>query len=197
MQFVTRSALCLGALVLLGWSSRATAQARKLELGGFGGSYVPTNDDGIEKTIRDASRRGSLAYGGRLTYWTSKAVGVEVTGGYSPARVSVTAVRGTFPRSTDLWFGSGKVALNLTPGSNGLGFALSGGLSVLHTQGTVIDPAVGATDVGGVGGLSVRVPAFGVIIRGDLEDYFYGGDFGKGNKFTQDLVLSAGVSFRF
>lgn len=187
----------LGLAALTLWASPALGQKGGLELNIFGGGYVPTNDEGIEQAIRDATRRGSLLYGGRLTYWTGKAVGLEVTGAFSPARVAVTSNRGRFPRSTDLWLGTGKLMVNLTPGSRLIGLGIGGGVSALHSGSLVRDPDLSATEIGGVGGLSVRI-AVGenVALRGDLEDLFYGGDFGKGNKFTQDLLLSVGLALK-
>ncbi len=175
----------------------ALGQTSGLEVNLFGGGYIPTNDVGIERAIRDAKRRGSLLYGGRLAYWTGRTVGLELTGGYSEAKVLVTSGAGTLPRGTDLFLGTGKVVWNLTPGSRLVGVAVGGGLSVLRNAKLVTDPTESGTEIGGVGGVSVRI-AVGenVAIRGDLEDLFYGGDFGKGNKFTQDLLLSVGLALK-
>jgi hypothetical protein len=197
MRLLTGSALCLGALVLLATPTQANAQDKKVELGAFAGWYLPTDDEGLQTGTRDASRRGSFAYGGRLTYWTSKSLAVEFTGGYSPARVTVQAVLGRFPRSTDLVFGSGKLMWNITPDRKGLGIVLGGGAAVLHVQNTVAQPDESTTDIGGVASAGLRLPIRGLILRGDAEAYLYGGDFGRGSKFTQDLVFSGGVSIPF
>ena len=197
MRLLTGSALCVGALVLLAMPSQASAQGKKVELGAFAGLYLPTDDEGLQTGTRDASRRGSVAYGGRLTYWTSKSLAVEVTGGYSPARATVQAVLGRFPRSTDLWFGSGKLMWNVTPNRSGLGIVLGGGAALLHVGHTVADPNESTTDIGGIASAGLRLPIRGLILRGDADAYLYGGDFGRGNKFTQDLVFSGGVSIPF
>ena len=197
MRLLTGSALCVGAFVLLAVPTQASAQDKRVELGAFAGWYLPTDDEGLQTGTRDASRRGSIAYGGRLTYWTSKSLAVEFTGGYSPARVTVQAVLGRFPRSTDLWFGSGKLMWNLTPDRSGLGVVLGGGAAVLRVQNSVAEPDEGSTDIGGVASAGLRLPIWGVILRGDAEVFLYGGDFGRGSKFTQDLVLSGGVAIPF
>jgi hypothetical protein len=193
---VTRSWLTGLAAVAIQAGS-AAGQSRGLELNLHGGYYVPTNDEGIERAIRDAKRRGSLLYGGRLTYWTGRTLGVEASAGYSEAKVLVTTGAGTFPRGTDLWYGTGKLMLNLTPGSKGLGIAVGGGVAYLRSGKLVTDPTKSGSEVGGVGGLSVRLQVGdNVALRGDIEDLFYGGDFGKGNKFTQDLLLSVGLAIK-
>ena len=187
----------VGLVAVVLQASPLRGQTRGLELGLYGGYYVPTNNEGIERAIRDAKRRGSLLYGGRLTYWTGRTLGVEVSGGYSQAKVLVASAAGTFPRGTDLLFGTGKLMFNLTPGSKFLGVAVGGGVSALHNGSLVTDPTKSGTEMGGVGGLSVRIHVGDhVALRGDLEDLFYGGDFGTGNKFTQDLLLSVGVALK-
>jgi hypothetical protein len=197
MRLLKNSAWCLAAAALLGLPGQLAAQGKKVELGAFAGLYQPTDKEGLEAGTRQAERRGSLAYGGRLTYWTSKSLGVELTGGYSPARVRVASSRGIFPHSTDQVFGAGKLAINLTPARTGLGLAVSGGVGVLHTGKTIPDRTESKTNVGGVAGATIRYPLWGALLRLDAEDYLYSGDFGKGSKFTQDLVLSGGISLRF
>lgn len=177
-------------------ATSAAAQAKGLELNLFGGGYIPTNNDGLQDALRDAERRGSLLYGGRVTIW-GRVVGLEFTGGFSPARVSVESQRGRFPRSTDVAFGTGKVMLNLTPGSKLIGLAVGAGAAYLRTGSLVRDPDLSESDLGGVVGGSVRISlGENVALRGDLEDLFYGGDFGRGSKFTHDLLLSAGLAIK-
>jgi hypothetical protein len=174
-----------------------TAQEKGVEVNAFGGWFAPTATEGLQGT-RAALRRGSLAVGGRLTYWTGRALAVEFTGAFSPAKVRVTATTGSFPRSTEVILGSGKLLFNLTPGSTALGIAIGAGPAIIRAKNTVVDPTQSTTDFGGVGGIAVRLGiGENVALRGDFEDYFYGGDFGRGSKFTQDLVLSGGLSFRF
>ena len=195
-----RTTVVRGALVIgfwLGGASLARAQSKGVELNGFFGIYGPTAKEGLEGT-REALRRGSAAFGGRLTYWTGKALGLEFTGAFSPARVRVTAGLGQFARSTAVAMGSGKLMFSLTPGSKLIGIALGGGVAGIHTGKTVADPTKSATDIGGVGGVSLRINVGeNVALRGDFEDYFYNGNFGRGAKFTQDLVLSGGLSIKF
>jgi hypothetical protein len=175
------------------------AQNKQFELGGFGGWYLPTKEEGLQASgNRDVHRRGSIAFGGRFTYWTTKSVGLEFTGGFSPARVSVLSTVGRFPHSTNLLMGSGKVVLNLIPTSSSFGLVIGGGLAGLHVQKSVADPTVSQTNVGGIGSAGLRIPVFGrAVLRGDVDAYLYNGDFGLGGKFTQDLVFSGGLSLRF
>jgi hypothetical protein len=199
MRVLTRGVLCVGALVLLGSPSRVAAQAKQFELGPFAGWYLPTKEEGLQTSgNRDVHRRGSIAFGGRFTYWTTKSLGLELTGGFSPARVSVQSTVGRFPHSTDLLMGSGKVVLNLIPTSSSVGLVVGGGVAVLHVNKSVIDPTKSKTNIGGIGSAGLRIPVFGrAVLRGDVDAYLYNGDFGLGSKFTQDLVFSGGLSVRF
>ncbi len=199
MRSMIRGLVALALVAVVGSSGvrAAAAQVKGIELNGFAGLYAPTDDQGLQGT-KAALRKGSLAFGGRLTYWTSKALGVEFTGGFSPARVSVASASGTFPRSTQVAFGSAKLMANLTPGSKFLGLAIGGGAAAVHAGKSVVDNTKASTDVGGVGGLALRLHlGENVALRGDFEDYFYKGNFGKGSKFTQDLVVSGGLSIKF
>ncbi len=183
-------------LGLIGAGS-ASAQTRGVEFTGFGGLYAPTTTGGLEGT-RAALRRGSLAFGGRVTYWTGKALGLEVTGAFSPARIRVSGAVGQFPRSTAVALGSGKVIFNLTPGSKLIGIALGGGVAGVHAAKSVADRNSSQTDIGGVADVALRLHlGDNVALRADFEDYFYNGNFGRGAKFTQDLVVSAGLAVRF
>ena len=196
MRAMARIAM-VGAVMAAGAVGPARAQSRGLELNGFGGLYVPTNNKGIQNAVLEARRRGSLLYGGRLTFWTGKAVGLEFTGAFSPARISVVSGAAKFPRSTYLAYGSGKVMFNLTPGSKLIGLGVGGGVAFLHNRKTLVDPAQSSSDFGGVGGVSLRIGVGeNVALRGDLEDLFYGGNFGTGKKFTQDILLSVGLALK-
>lgn len=190
-----RAAVLLAVLALPG---TARAQESKVELALFGGGLVPTEDKGLQDAVRDVTRRGSLTGGGRLTFRASSSLGIELVGAFSPADVRQRAAAGTFKRSSDLFLGAGKLALNLTPGSRGLGILISGGAAALRYGKTVADPDEAETHMGGVVGLALRLPVgTRVAIRGDAEDFIYRADFGLGKKTTQDLLLSAGLSIGF
>jgi hypothetical protein len=194
-----RAGRALAILAALALPGTVRGQERSVELVPFAGWLVPIEKDGLENAIRQATRRGTFALGARLTVWTSSVLGVELTGGFSGADVRVAAASGSvFPRSTDLWFGSAKLAFNLTPGSGGLGVVLSGGAAGLRIGQPVPDPDTPETRIGGVVGLGLRLPFIGGLsIRGDIEDFIYQADFGLGKKTAQDLVLSAGLIIGF
>jgi hypothetical protein len=191
----------LGSLVLaLAVLAPAAAHAQRsgVELTLFAGGLVPTEDKGLQDAVRDVTRRGSLAGGARLTLWASDALAVEFAGAFSPADVRQQANTGTFKRGTDLFLGAGKLALNLTPGSRGLGVLVSGGAAALRYGASVADPDDAKTHVGGVVGIGLRLPfATNVALRVDAEDFIYRADFGLGRKTVQDLLLSAGLALAF
>ena len=188
----------IGAGFVFFLAGSAAAQEKGLEFNAFAGAYAPTRTEGLQGTL-EAVRRGSLAYGGRVTFWGASALGFEATGVFSPARIRVTARSGNqFARSTGFLGGAAKLMFNLTPRSTGLGIALGAGPAAIHTFETVANPDASTTDVGGVGGLALRLNVGeNVALRGDVEDWFYNGNFGRGGKLTHDFVLSAGLSIRF
>jgi len=193
-------AMPVAGLLWWGTPSVGSAQAKGVELSGFAGGHFPTDKDGLEGT-RVARRRGSLAYGGRLTYWTSPKVGLELAGTFSPARITVTTSLGSrFARSTNVFAGAGKVMLNLMPTSNPLAIFIGGGLAVVHTGSPIGVPGTDArNDIGGVGDIGLRFKlGENVFLRGDAEGYFYNTNFGLADDtFAKDFVLSGGLSLHF
>ncbi|MGE0442701.1 MAG: hypothetical protein AB7L66_12205 [Gemmatimonadales bacterium] len=189
----------LAAGLMAGAVGSAQAQSRGIEVNGFAGLYAPTKTDGLEGT-REALRRGSLAFGGRLTYWTGASLGVEGVAMFSPARARITANSGSqFARSTKVLAVGGKVMLNLTPKSNLLGIALGAGPTMVRTTSPLApDRDAAKSEIGGVGGLALRIHlGENLALRGDAEDYFYSTDLGFGKKLTHDVVLSGGLSIHF
>jgi len=199
MQGITRRLVggSVAMLLGLGLTQSAAAQTKGIELNGFAGLYAPTPTDGQQDALQ-AVRRGSLAFGGRVTYWTGKTLGVEFTGAFSPARVKVATVGAAYAHSTRFLAGSGKLMFNLTPSSKLLGIAVGAGPAYIHIDKTVIDPTASTSKVGGVGGVSVRIRlADQLSLRGDAEDYLYSADFGKGSKTANDIWLTGGISIHF
>jgi len=188
----------LAAALLALAPATSFAQQKKVELTLFGGLYAPTDKDAQDAGDRPATRKSSAALGGRLAFWGSRSLGVEVTAGFSPARALVQANSGSvFARGTDLAFGSAKVAFNLTPASK-LGVILSGGVAGLRPGSPLGDQTDKSTAFGGVGGLTLR---FGVgenvALRGDAEGFAYSADYGLGKKSTADLMVSGGLIIAF
>ncbi|MEZ4586257.1 MAG: hypothetical protein R2909_07650 [Gemmatimonadales bacterium] len=188
----------LAAALLVAAPAVSSAQQKMVELTLFGGAYFPTSDEALDAGDRPATRRSSAALGGRLAFWGSRSLGVELTAGFSPARALVDANSGSrFARGTDLAFGSAKLAFNLAPASK-LGVIVSGGVAGLRPGSPLGDQAEKSTAIGGVAGLTLR---FGVgenvALRGDAEGYAYSADFGLGKKGTTDLMFSGGLVIAF
>lgn len=190
-------AALVASLVVAG-STGLSAQAKGLEINGFAGTYTPTTKDGRQGNLV-AERRGSLAYGGRLSYWSGGLLGFEATGAFSPARVRVTGTGGSrVARSTKVLMGGGKLMFNLTPSTSRLGFAVGGGPAYIRTKSSVMVAGARSTAVGALGGIALRLNlGENVALRGDLEDYLYKDDFGLGKVTTHDLLLSGGLSLHF
>jgi hypothetical protein len=156
------------------------------------GAYVPTSNS-IGSLGEDLSRDVSVAGGARLTFWGSRNLGFEVTGGYAPSKIGDQTVN----ESVDLLLANARLMLALSPVTNSVGFYIAGGPALLARGSNPFDDDQSSTDLGGTLGLGFR---FGggenskVGFRLDLEDYLYNGDFGGGDDFQNDLVASLGVS---
>ncbi|MHB1329293.1 MAG: porin family protein [Gemmatimonadales bacterium] len=176
----------------------AAAQKKGIELNGFAGLYAPLEENAREGT-REAVRRGSLAFGGRLGYWTGGLVGVEAVGAFSQARMRVTLNSGSqFARGTYFGAAGGKLMLNLTPKSSLLGLAVGGGPALIMFGKSVTAADEKDSFGGGVAGVTLRLNVGeNVALRGDAEDFFYSADFGLGKKLRHDILLSGGISIQF
>ena len=184
-------------VALLGAVGVAPAVAQ----GGFSvtpwaGAYVPTRNS-FSTLGSDIKRDNSFIAGARLTFWGHSPIGLEITGGFAPARVHVSGTGTTIngDRNTQVFVGGAKVMLGLSPATSRLGFFISGGPSIIRRGKDVANNDQSTTDWGGVGGLGVRIPfSASVGLRIEAEDYFYGGNFDGSRKFQNDLVLSAGLA---
>jgi hypothetical protein len=190
-------ALSLAALLV---PALVHAQQSKVEISLFAGNHFATDNAARQLPDRPAQRRPSLASGARVTLWATDALNVEFTGGYSSARVLVTAASGSrFARSTDVLFGSAKLAYSLLPSTSSFGLLLSGGIATLRADKTVADASMSDSRFGGVGGLGLRVPigSSKIAVRGDAEGFVYSADYGLGKKTAFDVMLTAGLVIGF
>ena len=170
-----------------------TAEAQGVDLVPWAGAYIPTRNS-VSDLDNALSRDVSVIGGARLTFWGSKHLGFEAVGGYAPAKVSGSTINET---NTNLLVASARLLLALTPPSSRVGFYIAGGPALLTRGKNTFDNDRSSTDFGGNAGIGFRF-ALGEsgnsAIRLDLEDYFYDGDFGTGNKFQNDLVASLGLA---
>lgn len=185
----------LHAAVMLAAAIPASAAAQGgVNLVPWAGIYVPTSNS-VGDLGQDISRDVSVIGGARLTFWGSGHLGLEVTGGYAPAKIGDETLNQT--GNTDLLLANARLLLALSPVTNSVGFYLAGGPALLARGSNPFDDDRSSTDLGGALGLGFR---FGggensrVGFRIDLEDYLYNGDFGGGDDFQNDLVASLGVS---
>jgi hypothetical protein len=187
------TALIAAAMLATSIPSSAAAQGG-VELAPWAGVYVPTSNS-VGDLGQDISRDVSVIGGARLTFWGTGNLGLEVTGGYAPAKIGDETLNET--GNTDLLLANARLLLALSPVTNNVGFYLAGGPALLARGSNPFDDDRSSTDLGGVLGLGLR---FGggensrVGFRIDLEDYLYNGDFGGGDEFQNDLVASVGVS---
>jgi hypothetical protein len=184
----------LAAVAILATTVAPVASAQGgVNLVPWAGIYVPTSNS-FSTLTDDFSRDVSVIGGARLTFWGSKHLGFEVTGGYAPAKVGGTTINQT---NTNLLVANARLLLALTPVTSKVGVYLGGGGALLTRGRNTFDDRRSNTDLGGTVGLGFR---FGsgdnsrVGLRLDIEDYLYNGNFGGGNNFQNDLVTSLGVS---
>jgi hypothetical protein len=159
----------------------------------WAGAYIPTKNK-ISDIDNALSRDVSVIGGARLTFWGTGILGFEATGGYAPAKIADETINET--RNTNLLVASGRLLLALSPVTNPVGFYIGAGPALLTRGRNTFDDDKSKTDFGGTAGLGVR---FGLnetgrtALRLDLEDYFYNGDLGGGDKFQNDIVASLGL----
>ena len=185
--------LVAATIVATATAPSAAAQGG-VELTPWVGAYIPTSND-FPRLTDDFSRNVSGIGGARLTFWGSRNLGFEVTGGYSPAKVAGETVN---EANTNLLRGQCPAA----PG------AYAGHQQRRRVRGRrwrAADPwqqylrrRQSSTDLGGHAWDWASASAVATItgsgFRLDIEDYLYNGDFGGGDDFQNDLVTSLGVS---
>jgi hypothetical protein len=189
----TMSGLVVAALASLVVATPAAAQGG-VELVPWAGVYIPTSNS-VGALDQDISRDVSVAGGARLTFWGTRNLGFEVTGGYAPAKIGDETINET--GNTDLLLANARLLLALTPVTNRVGFFIAGGPALLTRGSNPFDDDRSSTDIGGNLGIGLRIGGgenSRVGFRIDLEDYLYNGDFGGGDDFQNDLVASLGVS---
>jgi hypothetical protein len=187
------------ALALMCAAAPAPAAAQSGSIGVWGGVFTPlkTNPDlgSIGGTIE---RKNSFIGGARLTFWGTNILGLELVAGYTPANVSVAGSTVNGNRKLNELVGGAKLMLGLTPAMSPVGFHIGVGPAFIRRGKDVGDPNRSESNFGGVAGAGLRIPISQSLgLRIDAEDYFYGGDFGGGKDFTNDLVLSAGLHLNF
>ncbi len=190
-----RRAAGLALAVALGAAAANPAVAQGgINIVPWAGVYIPTSNS-VSSLGDDISRDVSVIGGARLTFWGTKRIGFEVTGGYAPAKIGNETINQT--GNTDLLLANARLLLAIVPPTSGVGVYLGGGGALLTRGSNPFDDDRSSTDFGGTVGLGFR---FGgnnnsrVGLRLDLEDYLYNGDFGGGNDFQNDLVASLGLS---
>ena len=163
----------------------------------WGGIYVPTRN-AFSTLGTDIKRSNSFVGGARLTVWGRSLFGVELSAGLAPARTTIAGATLNGSRNTNVFLGSVKLAIGISPASSPVGFSIGLGPAVIRRGHDLFRQDQSVTDLGGVIGAGVRVPlASHVGLRLDAEDYLYGGDFDGSRKFQNDLVLSVGLSLAF
>jgi hypothetical protein len=185
--------MVLGALSL---AARPAAAQGSMSLTPWAGIYVPTKNE-FSSVDTDLKRNNAFMAGARLTFWGNRPLGLELTGGYSPANVEVAGGTINEDKNTNVFVGSAKLLLGISPASSSFGLYLGGGPALIRRGEDVTEESESATDWGGVLGAGLRLPlGSSVGLRIDLEDYLYDGDFSGDDDFQNDLVLSAGLSVR-
>ena len=196
MRYPTRI-LGAGALLGLALVTRPAVAQGSLTLTPYAGAFVPTNNE-FSSVGNDIKRNNSFIAGARLTFWGNSPFGLELTGGYAPARVEVAGATINRDRRTNVFLGSARLMLGVSPATSALGLYLSAGPAVIRRGDDVTSESGSQTDFGGTVGAGLRLPlGQGVGLRFDVEDYLYNGDFSGNDDFQNDLVLSTGLSIRF
>jgi hypothetical protein len=189
-------ALLVAALAALGLGPGAR-QLGAQGLTPYAGIYVPTNNS-FSSVGSDIKRNNAFVGGARLTFWGKSPLGLEVAGAYSPADVDVAGATVNGTQSTNVFLASLKLMLGVSSAVSPVGFFVGAGPALIRRGKDVTQQSQSQTDFGGVVGAGLHVPIGKTLgLRLDGEDYMYGGDFGTGKEFQNDLVLDAGLSIGF
>lgn len=163
----------------------------------WAGIYVPTRNS-FSSVGNDIKRKNSFIGGARLTFWGKSPLGIELSAGYSPARIRVAGATVNADRNSKVFLAGLKLMAGVSPASSGVGIYLGAGPAVIRRGEDVLHTGTSQTDFGAVAGAGIRFPlAHAISVRFDAEDYLYGGDFDGSKSFQNDLALSAGLSFTF
>ncbi|MGH7613636.1 MAG: hypothetical protein ACREMW_06295 [Gemmatimonadales bacterium] len=194
---------------------RAAGAQAKFEVTPFLGSFYAlaklctdcnANNDGSNFEGRQLN---SAVFGGRLSYWVSRTIGVEAAFGYTPSRVEEREDLAQ-PGFSQAVSATGTIMmvngrLLFRPARTNLHFILGGGIVsrsgelwklLKDNQGTKL------TSVGGVLGMGVRAsvtPRFSLNISAEANLYSFDPTFGvgadpsNGSQLQADLLVSVGV----
>ena len=163
-------------------------------IGAWAGIFVPTNNS-FSSVGNDIKLNNAAIAGLRLTFWGKHPLGLELSGGYSPANVTVAGATINGDHNTNVFLGALKLMLGQSPASGHAGLYLGAGPAIIRQGVDVLDEGTSQTNWGGVIGVGFHLPlGHTVQVRFDAEDYLYGGDFDGTTSFQNDLVLSAGVT---
>ena len=192
-----RAVAVLVAVLELALGARPALAQGAVSFTPYAGIFVPTNNSFAELG-NDIKRNNSFVGGARLTFWGKRPVGFEISAGYTPARIKVAGATINGTRNSNVFLGSLKLMLGVSPATSPLGIYLGLGPALIRRGVDVLHANQSQTDFGGVVGAGVRVPiSHGVALRFDAEDYLYGGNFSGSKKFQNDIALTAGLSLLF
>jgi hypothetical protein len=187
----------VGTTIALG-ARPAHAQKYVMSVTPWAGAYIPTANttSGLGGQI---TRNNSFMTGVRVTGWTKSAIGMELEGGYAPARVVVAGGTINGSRNTQVFVGDFKLMIGVSPASSSGGIFLEVGPALIRRGQDVSSEDASVSNWGGVAGLGFRVPfSRQVALRIDGEDFMYGGSWSGGPRtFQNDVVLDAGITIQF
>lgn len=207
----TGRVLALASSLAVIRAAAAHAQA-KAELTPFFGSFYAVAkmcsdclNDGSEIRGR---LQNSVAFGGRISYWVSRTVGVEAAGTFTPSRIEISAQDTTgfaFAASAKGNVLMASARLLYQPARTNLHFIVGGGIvrrggDTWKQQKDSFD--VKTTSPAAVIGIGVRAtvtPKFALLIS--AEDHLYSfdpkfgptGDEANGSKLQSDLLVTIGI----
>jgi hypothetical protein len=189
--------LVSGVALTLALTARPAQAQGSVSLTPYAGIYVPTRNS-FSSVGNDIKRDNSFVGGARLTLWGKSPLGLEISGGYAPARVEIAGATINATRDSKVAVASLRLMLGVSPAVTGVGFYVGAGPAIIRQGHDVLDPGQSTTDIGGNVGAGLRLPlGGGVGVRFDAEDYLYGGNFDGSKKFQNDLALTAGLSIGF
>ncbi len=212
-----RKAFGVAALLALFAGPASAQQQIMVDIGGFGGLFLPVTDI-LELdpaliapfTEAQAKHKPAVMFGGNVTVWVTDVFGIEGGFAYALSDGEITADGQDVcddpdlgPCDANVYMGSVKGLYRFLPQPGGIiAIHLGAGVALIGRGGDVWEGVDGKTDIGGVVNVGATFDvAPQVAIRLDVQDYVYSAKFSDSetgtdlgdSKFQNDLAFTGGV----
>lgn len=212
-----RKVFGVAALLALFAGPASAQQQIMVDIGGFGGLFLPVTDviefspellAEIGASEATAKHKAAVMFGGNVTVWVTDVFGIEGAFAYALSDGELTADGQDVcddpdigPCDANVYMGSVKGMYRFLPQPGGIiAIHLGAGVALIGRGGDLWDGVDGKTDIGGVVNVGATFDvAPQVAIRLDVQDYIYPAKFDVDgvelgdSKLQNDLAFTGGV----